>query len=113
MRHPAFGVMRPEELLFILANTARRGIHEPSVANSMRKLKQSDLPTLRTVGRWFQPSDSAPCEFRDPARAVPIGNENVPIGIDEAAVCRAEQVRLDVVRIEFVIRPLCRLRIIT
>ncbi len=26
MLHPAFGVMRPEELVFILANSARRGI---------------------------------------------------------------------------------------
>lgn len=66
-----------------------------------------------TFSRSFQLSDSAPCEFRDPTRAVPIGDENVSIGIDEAAVRRAEQVRLDVVRIEFVVSPLCRLRIIT
>jgi hypothetical protein len=31
MLHPAFGVMRPEELVFILANSARRGIRELSV----------------------------------------------------------------------------------
>jgi len=28
MLHPAFGVMRPEELVFILANSARRGIRD-------------------------------------------------------------------------------------
>ena len=30
MLRPAFGVMRPKELVFILANSARRGIREPS-----------------------------------------------------------------------------------
>jgi len=30
MLHPAFGVMRPGELFFILANSARRWIREPS-----------------------------------------------------------------------------------
>src|SRR5467141_5310291 len=44
MLHPAFGVMRPEELVFILANSARRGIREPSVVDSIRKLRESDLP---------------------------------------------------------------------
>ena len=43
MLHPAFGVMRPEELVFILANSARRGIREPSVVDSIRKLRESDL----------------------------------------------------------------------
>jgi hypothetical protein len=44
MLHPAFGVMRPEELVFILANSARRGIREPSVIDSIRKLSEGDLP---------------------------------------------------------------------
>jgi len=44
MLHPAFGVMRPEELVFILANSAGRGIREPSVVDSIRKLNESDLP---------------------------------------------------------------------
>ena len=45
-------------------------------------------------------------EFRDPAGAVPIGNEDVRIGIDEAAMRCAERARLDVARIEVAIR--CR-----
>src|SRR5260370_28103983 len=44
MLHPAFGVMRPEELIFILANSARRGIREPSVVDSIPKLRESELP---------------------------------------------------------------------
>jgi len=36
--------MRPEELVFILANSARRGIREPSVVDSIPKLGESDLP---------------------------------------------------------------------
>jgi len=51
-------------------------------------------------------------EFRDPAGAVPIGNEDVRIGIDEAAVRCAERARLDAARIEVVIRPLRLLRIV-
>jgi len=44
MLRPAFGVMRPKGLVFILANSARRGIREPSVVDSIRKLSESDLP---------------------------------------------------------------------
>jgi hypothetical protein len=44
MLRPAFGVMRPKELVFMLANSARRGIREPSVVDSIRKLRESDLP---------------------------------------------------------------------
>jgi hypothetical protein len=44
MLRPAFGVMRPKELVFILANSASRGIREPSVVDSIRKLRESDLP---------------------------------------------------------------------
>ena len=58
MLHPAFGVIRPEELVFILANSARRGIREPSV-DSIRKLRESDLPpqpfsvpASRTLDDW-------------------------------------------------------------
>jgi len=46
MLHPAFGVMRPEELVFILANSARRGIREPSVVDSIRK-PRSRSPSRR------------------------------------------------------------------
>jgi len=44
MLRPAFGVMRPKELVSIVANSARRGIREPSVVDSIRKLMESDLP---------------------------------------------------------------------
>jgi hypothetical protein len=36
--------MRPEELVLILANPARRGIRDPPVVDSIRKLRESDLP---------------------------------------------------------------------
>ena len=49
MLHPAFGVMRPEELVFTLANSARCGIREPSVVDSIPKLKESDLPPAAVV----------------------------------------------------------------
>jgi hypothetical protein len=51
--------MRPEELVFILANSARRGIREPSVVDSIPKLGESDLPpqpfsipASRTLDDW-------------------------------------------------------------
>jgi hypothetical protein len=44
MLHPAFGFIRPEELVFILANSARRGVREPSIVDSIQKLTESDLP---------------------------------------------------------------------
>ena len=57
--HPAFGVMRPEELIFILANSARRGIREPSVVDSIPKHRENDLPpqpfsipASRTLDDW-------------------------------------------------------------
>src|SRR5438874_5060040 len=55
---------------------------------------------------------SALSEFCDSASMVPIRNEDVCIGINEAAVRCAEHARLDVGRIEFIIRPLQLLRII-
>lgn len=61
----------------------------------------------------FQNSDSLLGEFRDSASVVPIRNEDVRIGIDEAAVRCAEHARSDLIRIEFIIRPLRFLRIVT
>jgi hypothetical protein len=43
--------MRPEELVFILANSARRGIREPSFVDPIRKLSESDLPRSRSPSR--------------------------------------------------------------
>lgn len=43
--------MRSEELFFILANSARRGIREPSVVDSIRNLSESDLPPRRSQTR--------------------------------------------------------------
>ena len=58
-------------------------------------------------------SDSALREFRNSASLVPIGNEDVRVGIDVATVGRAEHGRADFVRIEFVPRPLRFLRIVS
>jgi hypothetical protein len=52
--------MRPKELVFILANFASRGIREPSVVDSIRKLRESDrprqpfsIPASRTLDDWW------------------------------------------------------------
>lgn len=45
-------------------------------------------------------------ELGNPSGVVPIGNEDVPIGIDKTAMGCAEDVCMDVMRIEFVLRPL-------
>jgi hypothetical protein len=51
MLHPAFGVLRPEELVFILANSARRGIRGPSVGDSIRKLREAIFSLSRSLSR--------------------------------------------------------------
>ena len=48
MLHPAFRVMRPEELVFILVSSARRRTREPPVVDSIAKLRERDL-TLAAV----------------------------------------------------------------
>jgi hypothetical protein len=67
------------------------------------------LLRTRTVSRFGYALD----EFRDSTSVVPIRNEDVCIGIDEAAVRCAKHARFDVARIEFIIRPLRFLRIVT
>lgn len=44
MLHPAFGVMRSEELVFIVANAPRRAIREPSIVDCIRRPSESGLP---------------------------------------------------------------------
>ena len=61
---------------------------------------------LRECVPSFQGSGSVLGELGDSADLVPIRNEDVSIGIDETAMGCAEDACFDVVRIEFVPRPL-------
>ena len=51
-------------------------------------------------------------QFRDAAGLVPVGNINVGLQIDEAAVCGAEKYRGYVTGLELIIGPLRFLRIV-
>ena len=60
----------------------------------------------------FKVSDPASLEFGDAASLVPVGDEDVFVRIDKAPVSSAEHGCIDVMRIEFVLRPLRLQRIV-